>query len=619
MKYTVISGIFLLLSLGCLVLKYQPLVDPAWVSVFISGTPLVYHALHNLFVRKRITSPLLISMAMIASVLIGEEFAAGEIAFIMAIGEILEEMSARRAQKGLQQLIALKPTQGRRIITQDGHTQEEQVPAAAIKPEDILRVLPGETIPVDGVITDGTAAVDQSIITGESLPVDKKAGDAVFGGTLNASGSIDIRATQTGKDSTLEKMIQLVREAEEKQAPIERIADKWAGWLVPASLGIAVLTYIVLMFLQLGNEVALERAVTILVVFCPCALALATPTSITAAIGQATQNGVIIKSGEALEKMGTVQAILFDKTGTLTYGKPTVSDVCRFGSYTRADVLGWCASVEQKSEHPLGRAVLQAAQREQVPLHEVADFTMEAGKGISARIHGQQVCCGTEPYLREQGITVPDAHRAAVQTLQESGKALIFVSVENTCAGVIGLSDTLRPEAKAVINSLQALQLKAVLLTGDHAPSARHLAAQTGIDEVYADLLPQHKVEHVRALEASGCHTAMIGDGVNDAPALKTAQVGIAMGAAGSAIAVDAADIALTSDDMSKLPYLVKLSRLTRRSIQLNITLAMGINFLAIILSIAGFLTPVTGALVHNAGSVLVVLNAALLYDRKIN
>ncbi len=615
---TIIAGLFLLLDLvphimeefsgSAISLHFLPF-DPAWVTVIISGIPMLYLAvwrvIHNPGISK-ISSALLISIAMIAAIAIGDLFAAGEVAWIMAIGAILEDMTTERAKKGLKKLISLAPTQGRRIAG----GKEEMISAEKICEGDILRILPGETIPVDGVILSGDTSVDQSIMTGESLPADKTAGDDVFCGTINRFGSIDIRATKVGEDSSLQKLIRMVQEAEDKKAPMARIADAAASWLVPAALLIAVIAGIV--------TKDIVRAVTVLVVFCPCALVLATPTAIMAAIGQATKHGVIIKSGEALEKMGKVNTVAFDKTGTLTYGRLEVSDIISFDeNIDENTLLSLTASAEAKSEHPLGKAIAACADARGLAVMESAAFRMTAGKGIYAEVDGKKLFCGNEAYLEENGILLTDAVRETVEALRTQGKASVLAAEGGRCIGVLAMSDVLRPEAKEMVDRLHGMNTDIVLLTGDNRKTADYFAAQVGIRQVKAQLLPEEKVENITSLRNEGKAVCMIGDGVNDAPALKTADVGVAMGGLGSDIAVEAADVVLMRDDISKLPYLKKLSNATVGTIKFSITLSMCINILAVVLSVAGVLTPTTGALVHNAGSCFVVLIAALLYDRK--
>lgn len=606
---TIIGGGFLLLSLIFSLMKIEVPIDPAWAATLISGIPMIYLALWRVVHYKgvsKISSALLISIAMVAAIGIGDLFAAGEVAFIMAIGAILEEKTAERSKSGLKKLIGLAPQQGRRVL----NGIEEKIPVHKIRIGDILRVLPGEAIPVDGKITFGNTSVDQAIMTGESLPVDKETGDLVFSGTINRFGAIDIQAAHVGEDSSLQKLIRMVREAEDKQAPIQRVADKWATYLVPVALALALITWLV--------TKDIVRGVTVLVVFCPCALVLATPTAIMAAIGQATKHGIIIKSGEALEKMGRVDTIAFDKTGTLTFGKLEVSNLISLDpALDESSFLALVASAEARSEHPLAQAIVAHAQKKGLLLTNPDLFRMEAGKGIFARISGKDIYCGSEKYLQDHGINLSQQIQETIHALREEGKAIILIGTGHNCIGMIGLSDVLRPTAKKIVADLEKMNTEIVLLTGDHVGTAQYFARQVGIHSIWANLLPEQKVDKIIEIEKSGRTVCMIGDGVNDAPALKTASVGVAMGAMGSDIAVEAADIALMSDDISRIPYLKRLSNATVRTIKFSITLSLLINFVAILMSFKGWLTPTTGALVHNAGSVFVVLIASLLYDRK--
>ncbi len=604
---TMIGGVFLIGSFVLPRIGYPAGENLAWVCVIICGIPLLYLSIYRIIYNKgisKISSALLISMAMIAAILIGDLFAAGEVAFIMEIGALLEDMTTERAKKGLKNLIALTPETGR--VIRKG--KENIVPVSDIHIDELLRVLPGETIPVDGIILNGETSIDQSVMTGESLPVDKTTGDSVFSGTINRFGSIDFKAAKVGEDSSLQKLIRMVEDAEKNQAPTQRIADVWASWLVPVALLIAVSAYVFT-----GNIV---RAVTVMVVFCPCALVLTTPTAIMAAIGQATKHGVIIKSGEALEKMGKADTIAFDKTGTLTIGKLEVSDIIPLTDISEEELLVLTASAESRSEHPIGKAITERALKDNLSLKEISDFKMTTGKGISATISGKLMYFGNDKYIKEAHIPASYETMETLDALRNEGKASVIVSDAEKIIGIIALSDTIRPEAADIVNKLSKMQTKSVLLTGDNAKAAAYLASKAGITQVHADLFPEQKVEMINALKKEG-NVCMIGDGVNDAPALKTADVGIAMGAMGSDIAVESADIALMTDDISKLPYLKWLSNTTVKTIKAAITLSMCINFVAVTLSVLGKLTPTTGALVHNAGSCFVVLLAALLYDRK--
>lgn len=603
LKMTVAGGIFLAASLVCMLAKVELPINPAWITVAICGIPIVFKAFKQIIFRRKISSPLLISIAMFAAVYIGEVFAAGEVAFIMAIGGILEDMTVERAKRGIKNLVSLAPARGR-IVTEGG---EKEVVLEDIKAGDILRVLPGESIPVDGEIISGQTSVDQSVMTGESLPVDKGIGDKVYCGTINRFGSIDIKALKVGKDSSFGKLVEIVREAEQNKSPTERIVDKWASWLVPSALVIAVATY-----LFTGD---ITRAVTVLVVFCPCALVLATPTSVMAAIGQAAKYGVIVKSGAALEKMGKVDCAAFDKTGTLTLGKPSVSDIIVLDkSFSESDLLFYAASAESRSEHPLGKAVVSRAAEEGIGLSAPDDFTMVPGRGVCAVVGGRKVLCGNAEFMDENSVEIEES--TGIGGLRNAGKAVILVAIGGRFAGAMGLSDVLKENASSIVSELEEMGTESILLTGDNPQAAEFIASKIGIKRVFAGLLPLGKVEKIKELRSAGKKVCMVGDGVNDAPALKIADVGVAMGAMGSDIAVDAAEIALMGDDVSKIPYLKRLSMATVNLIKFNISLSMAINIIAITLSVMALLNPVTGALVHNAGSVLVVLNAGLLYDR---
>ena len=608
LKMTIISAIFLVIAVIFMILGIDTPIylNPAWGAVIISGIPMLLLALTRLIREKWISSALLIAIAMVASLLIGEIFAAGEVAWIMALGALLEDWTVERAKKGLRNLINLTPQTGRRIV--DG--KEEMISVDEIKIGDTLRILPGESVPVDGEIINGTSSLDQSIMTGESLPIDKDVGDEVFCGTMNLYGAIDIKATSLGENSSLQKLIDLVKAADEKQAPTQRIADKWATWLVPVALIIAIAAWLIT-----GN---IERGVTVLVVFCPCALILATPTAIMAAIGQATKYGVLIKSGEALETLGGLNTLVFDKTGTLTYGNLAVSDIISLkDDLDEVDVLNIVASCEKLSEHPLAKAIVDKAKEAEIDIEEPQDFKMYPGKGVSCKNSYGQVYAGNSKFLSENNIDFNVD--SELNQLKHEGKASIIVALNDSVVGLIGLSDVIREDSKDMIQNLHELGTETILLTGDNTETADYFASQVGIGKVYGNLLPEEKLDWIEKLKSEGKKVCMIGDGVNDAPALKTADVSVAMGSVGSDVAIEAADIALLGDDIGKIPYLKKLSNSTLFTIKANIIISMAINAAAIVCSVLGLLNPVTGAIVHNAGSCLVVLNAALLYDRKFD
>ncbi|MBR7132171.1 MAG: cation-translocating P-type ATPase [Clostridia bacterium] len=615
---TVISGIFLLLDLvphiaeEFFVREINLFVhfEFSWIAVLISGIPIVCSAFKKLIFNKgigKISSALLISIAMLAAIAIGDLFAAAEVAFIMALGELLEDKTTAKAKKGIKKLVGLIPQTARKIVSD----KELFVPVSDIMIGDTVRILPGETVAVDGQIINGETCVDQSVITGEALPVDKAVGDEIYSGTINCFGAVDVIVKKTGKNSYMQKLISMMKEAEDKKAPIQRVADKWASYLVPVALLLSVLSGIILQ-----NVVV---AVTVLVVFCPCALVLATPTAVMAAIGQATKFGVIIKSGEALEKMSKINFAAFDKTGTLTQGRLEVSQIISFDENIDGDLL-LCltASAESLSEHPLGKAITDFAKKQGKSLFKADSFKMESGKGIFAVVNGVELHCGNERYLRENNIVISDEAFAALSHLWSEGKASVLVAVNGRPSGIIALSDSLRSNAAEAVKQLKEAGVKSVLLTGDKYRAADYFARKSGVSEIFAELLPREKAEHIKILQQQGNSVCMVGDGINDAPALKTADVGIAMGKMGSDITVETADIVLIADDISSLPYLKRLANATVKTIKFSIFLSLFINFIAIVLSLLQVLTPITGALVHNVGSFLVVFSAALLYDRKV-
>ena len=596
----VLGGIALLASL----LGWDPLpFDLAWVAIVLCGVPIVLEAVIGLVTAFDIKADVLVSLALIASVCIGEDFAAGEVAFIMQLGALLEDLTVAKARAGIERLVHLTPRTARVV----GESGEEIVPAEKVRVGQQLRVLPGETIPVDGVITSGQTSINQAVMTGESLPVDKGVGDEVASGTVNQFGAFTMTATKVGEDSAIQRMIRLVQSADAGKAKIVRLADRWATWIVVIALSAAALTWLV------TGEII--RAVTILVVFCPCALVLATPTAIMAAIGNATRHGFLVREGDALERLAQVKKVTFDKTGTLTFGTPQVVAVePAAGGPSRGDLYAWTAWTEAGSEHPLGKAVLRGWREETGGTAAPAeDFQMRPGRGVLATTAGHRVAAGSPKLLEELGIPLPPAVLAAAEVHLQKGCTVIYCAVDGQAAGFLALSDTLRPQAADTIRRTREAGVEPVLLTGDNEKAARHMAGALAIGEVRWACLPEDKLAYIDACQQQGAPVCMIGDGINDAPALKKAQVGIAMGGVGSDIAVDAADIALVSDDIFQLPHLLWLAKRMMVTIRCNMTFSMALNFAAILLAMGGILNPVVGALVHNAGSVLVIINSAFL------
>lgn len=597
-----ISGISLLLSIFHI---FDLSFDLAWIAIILCGIPIILEAVIGLVTEFDIKADVLVSMALIAAVFIGEDFAAGEVAFIMQLGALLEDITVERARAGIEKLVHLTPQTAR--VIKNG--SEKIISAQQVAVDDILRVLPGETIPVDGIVLSGKTSVNEAVMTGESLPVDKSEGDEVSSGTVNQFGPFEMKAVKVGEDSSIQRMIRLVQSADAGKAEIVGIADRWATWIVVVALAAAGFTWLV------SEE--LIRAVTILVVFCPCALVLATPTAIMAAIGNATKHGFLVREGDALERLASVSEVTFDKTGTLTYGTPEVTAVRSFLSqYSYEDIYGFCASAEKLSEHPLGKAVVRCYINEMGKVPEQPDeFRMIPGRGVSCVIKGKKLLAGNEAMMKDNNILFSKVQKAAVNMFSNRGCTSIYVASDGEPAGYLALSDTVRSESPDMIKSLISLKIRPVLLTGDHKSAAVSIAERLNIKEVYAECFPEDKLGMIEQYQEQGKKICMIGDGINDAPALKKADVGIAMGEVGSDIAVDAADIVLIDDEIKELPHLPALSKRMMATIKCNMSFSMILNFIAVILAITGILTPVIGALVHNAGSIIVIVNSAILLN----
>ena len=577
--------------------------DAAWIAIILCGIPIILEAVIGLVTEFDIKADVLVSIALIASVVIGEDFAAGEVAFIMQLGALLEDLTVAKARAGIEKLVKLTPRTAR--VLRDG--KEILLPAEQVSVGDQLRVLPGETIPVDGHIVSGQTSIDQSVMTGESMPVDKGPGDQVSSGTVNQFGVFEMTASKVGEDSSIQRMIRLVQSADAGKAKIVGLADRWATWIVVIALSSAAITWLV------TGEII--RAVTILVVFCPCALVLATPTAIMAAIGNATRHGFLVREGDALERLSQVTRIAFDKTGTLTFGQPHVVDVqCLEEDSSPEQLYAWAAGAELRSEHPLGKAIVRCYSEErQAQPPQPEEFQMLPGRGVKAVVQGQEILAGNPELLSEEGVSLSEDIRQAAAKHLSQGCTVVYLAVSGRAAGFLALADTLRPDAPHTIAQVKAAGVIPVLLTGDHSEAAKNIAEQLSLTEVRANCLPQDKLDYIGQCQNRNEPVCMIGDGINDAPALKKAQVGIAMGGIGSDIAVDAADIALVNDDIREIPHLLRLSKRMMRVIKYNLTFSMALNFLAIILAMTGILNPVVGALVHNAGSVFVIVHSAFL------
>ena len=573
--------------------------DPAWIAIVLCGVPIVLGAIVGVVKDHDITADVLVALALIGSLILKEFFAAGEVAFIMQIGSILEDFTSDRAKKGISKLIKLSPKKANLFV--DG--QIKIIEADQVKLGDILQVRAGESIPVDGKIVEGSTSIDQSAMTGESIPVEKNPGDLVMSGTINQNGSILIEAVKTAGDSSLQRMIMLAEAADAQKAKIVRKANVWAAWLVVISLTTAIVAGTIIGNTHNDFWLGFTRAVTVLVVFCPCAFVLATPTAISAGIGNASKHGLLIQSGEALERIASSNIAVFDKTGTLTKGKTAVVKVQTLSDISEEELIKIAASGEALSNHPLAKAIMDYNKS---GLYEIKNHKTLAGSGIEFEIGGKKYMVGKV----EENLV--GAENAVVAGAKESA-SFVGLYCESKLLGIIFIQDALKENARKMVETLKALNIRTVMLTGDNENSARYVAAQTGLDDFKAGCSPEDKMNYIKNQEAQGNKVAMFGDGVNDSLALRSAFAGIAMGGIGSDVAIESADAVIVHDNLDAVPYLFKISRKTQGRITFNLCLSMVINFAAVALAISGILNAVWGALFHNCGSVLVVISAFLL------
>ena len=568
----------------------------SWIAVILCGIPIFKECAEGLITEFDIKADLLVSIAIVASIIIGEIFAAGEIATIMAIGGFLEEYTVSKTQGRIKELVNMTPQVAVRIR----NGKEERILASEVQIGDILKVLPGESIPTDGRIINGETSIDQSTLTGESIPVDKKANDDVYSGTINLYGSFTMETKKVSDDSSLQKLIKLVESSSPENANVVRQADKWATFVVAIAFTAAILTYL--------YTFEIARSVTILVVFCPCALVLATPTAIMAAIGNLTKYGILVKDGASIEELARTDELVFDKTGTLTYGTPEVVDII---SNNPKKMMRMLASLESKSEHPIAKAIVKYYDNAE-ELLDIEDFTMHIGKGVTGIINGSKVIAGNINLMESENIDLKDYK-------SESSDITIFVAENGRLIGNVLLADTLRENSKETIRNLKKLRIKTTLLTGDNEKTARHIAKEVKVRNVKFNCLPEDKTNYIREEQMLGHNIAMIGDGVNDAPSLKKANVGIAMGKIGSDISVEAANITLINDNVGDIPHLIGIARKTVRTINISIAFALTLNVVAMALAILGILNPIEGALIHNIGSVAVITYSSTLIKYRMS
>jgi Cd2+/Zn2+-exporting ATPase len=569
----------------------------AMVGAIILGYPIIWTSYKDL--RRGVLSiNELVSIAVLAAFSSGQYEIAGLVAFFMLMGEIIETRTAAGARASIESLIKLTPTKARRLM-KDG--KEEEVSAQDLAVGDVIRVRPGDNVAADGVIVSGQGSFNQANITGESLPVDKKPGDDVFAGTQNLTGVLEIRVTRAGQDTTLGRVRELILAAEKTKLPIMRLVDQYMVYYTPFVLVIGALVWA---FTQ-----DLSRVISVLIVACPCAFILATPSAMVAALSTAARLGILIKNVGDIEAAARINAFIFDKTGTLTTGKLTVSRLAPLGETKPAELLRVAASAEKFSNHPTAKALAALAEQVGVPLADPQNFSETAGRGVKAQVDGAQVLVGRGQWLRDNHIA--DDFTKSVDLDETEGFSLIFVSRNGRCIGWVGLRDETRAEARESLAALQQRNVRRIaMVTGDRQPVAARVAKEIGCEEVVAECLPQNKVEFVKQIKSRGYRVAVVGDGVNDAPALAAGDIGIAMGAAGSEVAIHSATIALMNNDLRRLPFLVRLSRGTRLVINQNFLVGVLFIIGGLVAAAFGYVHPIVAAILHNAGSLIVVFNS---------
>ena len=593
---------FTCIVVGIIALTASFLAEWAWPTVFIPilicGAPIVWGAIVGVVREHDITADVLVSVAIVASVIIGEYDAAAEIAIIMQIGGFLEEATVNHANASIMRLAGMRPVTAR-VVTAEGETT---VPIDEVQLGDTVRVVPGEIVPVDGVVSSGHTSVNNSILTGESVPMDVGPGDRVSSGTVNMYGSVDIEVDRIGEDSTISRMARIIENADAGKSRVVRTADRWAVYIVVIAFAVAILSYLAFQDIY--------RSVTVLVVFCPCALILATPTAIMAAAGNMSKLGILVKDGGAVERMASIDTLLMDKTGTVTTG----DIVCHGFTSTSDDVEGeelslLISSVESRSEHPLGKAISSASASHP---DDVTDFEYMPGRGVSGNVSGRRVIAGNEALMAELCPDNLQNTLDACESIRERGLTVVLCGMDGRTVGYAVLSDTLKRGSVDAVADLGTLGVRTIMLTGDNQRVARRIAGELGMDDVVWECLPEDKLRTVTLIEETGS-VCMVGDGINDAPALKRADVGIAMGGVGNEMATESADIVFVDDDISKLGGVVRLSRRTLTTIKAGITFSIVLNSIAMVMAVFGLMGPITGALVHNIGSVIVIIMAALL------
>ncbi len=605
-----IVGIFILISWALAHLEIGPYIlnaGLALVATLFGGYQRFIAGFKDIYNRK-ITVNVFVTVALVATIAIGEFRAAAIIVFIMAVAGALEFYTLDKTRSSIRNLLDLTP----KMATVRRGESEVTVPVSDIQTGDVVVVRPGERISVDGIVLAGTSSVNQAPITGESMPVEKFKGSEVFSGTLNETGRLEIRTSKTGEDTTLAKIVQLVEEAQGTKAPIQNVADRFTVWFLPAVLILAIIGYF--------TSGDIKVAVSILLVACPCAFAIATPTAVTAGISNLARRGVLVKGGIFLELAGKLDTLLIDKTGTFTFGRPKVVEVVPFNGMLENDVLHLASIAEKYSEHPLARSVMTLSRERNIDIPDPDEFKIEVGKGVIARWRGKDILVGKEKFLRNKDVSINSIVKQAVSEHEKKGRTTILVANDLKPIGLIAIADEIRPETSRAIASLKAMGIQRnIMLTGDNSNVAKAVAKEIGVDDFQADLLPEQKQRFVKELQNDGHIVGMIGDGINDAPALALADVGIAMGAAGTDVAIETADVALMNDDLSRVVDFLWMSRKVLRRIKLNIFFSIMYNAVGLVLGSLGMLTPILAVTFQEAGCITVVFSSTLLLWAKVD
>lgn len=572
-----------------------------YLAAALVGSSFIWYSAVQDLREGDFTADVPVSLATVAAIAIGQYSAAAVVAVLLLFGGMLEELVAARADRALDALARLLPDQ----VTVRRNGKDFSLPLDDLVIGDILIVRSGERVAVDGEILFGVAAINQSAITGESVPVEKQVGDTVFAGTLIENGAIEVRATRVGTETTLGQIRRFIADAQEEKAPVERVLDRYAKLYTPAAIILGLL-----LWWWSGNVL---QAITMLIVFCPCVIVLATPTALVASIGNAALRGSLVKKGATVETLAHIDTVVFDKTGTLTLGELRLINAVPFGGISETTLLEYAASAEKFSEHPVGRAIVQAASRRNIVIPDPESCELLTGLGVQARTGGHMVLLGRPKLFSGMGIALPESVLQEADARTGQGTSVIIVMVDHTVSGLLVFEDTLRDSAPEAIANLNRAGIRTVIVTGDNRGATLRVAEEIGVSEIYTEMMPEEKVEIVRRLQEEGCRVAFVGDGVNDGPALATADVGVAMGHAGTDVAIETADVVLLSDELLKLPQIIGTSQKALRTIRQNLAFAVGVLIIAVYLTIFNILTPVTGALLHELSSIPVIANSARL------